>query len=65
MTIVATVMKVLPRKKGVMFVAIEMHKCCNNYDYIWEKHAHVLVIVFKSWRGAQGQGPAINLVFCV
>ena len=26
---------------------------------------YMMYIVFKSWRGAQGQGPAIDLVFCV
>ena len=26
---------------------------------------HDVYIVFKSWQGAQGQGPAIDLVFCV
>ena len=29
------------------------------------KIVHDVYIVFKSWRGAQGQGPAIDLVFCV
>ena len=26
---------------------------------------HYVNIVVKSWQGAQGQGPAIDLVFCV
>ena len=26
---------------------------------------HDVYIVFKSWQGAQGQGPAIDLVLCV
>ena len=26
---------------------------------------HDVYIVFKSWRGAQGQGATIDLVFCV
>ena len=29
------------------------------------KIVHDVYIVFKSWKGAQGQGPAIDLVLCV
>ena len=29
------------------------------------KIVHDVITVIKSWRGAQGQGPAIDLVFCV
>ena len=29
------------------------------------KIVHDVYIVFESWKGAQGQGPAIDLVFCV
>ena len=52
----------------------ECHPCINNlheFSVIPQfrthgiKIVHDVYIVFKSWQGAQGQGPAIDLVLCV